>query len=78
MFQTTAAIFCLCALLPHVYGFRDQRQQVIEPLNNPKRVPVILGVMSQCPDAIYCESVFDKVLKEVGDIVDLQLSFVGK
>lgn len=64
------------AFLPHVRGLLSSDQQVFETMN--KKVPVILGVMSQCPDAIYCESVFDKVLKEVGDIVDLQLSFIGR
>jgi len=30
------------------------------------RVPVELGVMSRCPDALVCETIFDQVLKEVG------------
>jgi len=42
------------------------------------RVPVTLGVMSQCPDAMLCESVFDRVLKEVMDIVDMQLTYLGQ
>lgn len=46
-------------------------------LQRPK-VSVILGVMSQCPDAIYCESVFDKVIQEVSDIVNFKLTFIGK
>ncbi|CCL99423.1 uncharacterized protein FIBRA_01441 [Fibroporia radiculosa] len=41
------------------------------------KVPVILGVMSRCPDALLCESVFDHVLKKVIDRVDLSLSFIG-
>ncbi|KAI0939272.1 hypothetical protein AcV5_000737 [Taiwanofungus camphoratus] len=41
------------------------------------KVPVTLGVMSRCPDALLCESVFDHVLKRVGDKVDLSLSFIG-
>jgi hypothetical protein len=47
-------------------------------LSHEKKVPVILGVMSQCPDALYCEAVFDKVLHQVGDIVDLSLTFIGR
>lgn len=43
-----------------------------------KKVPVTLGVMSRCPDALLCESVFDHVLKKVGDKVDLSLTFIGK
>lgn len=42
------------------------------------KVQVVLGVMSQCPDAIYCESVFDDVLNQVGDIVDMKLTFIGR
>ncbi|KAI0701807.1 hypothetical protein BC835DRAFT_1404460 [Cytidiella melzeri] len=41
------------------------------------KVPVVLGVMSQCPDAIVCESVFDETLQQVGDKVDLSLTFIG-
>lgn len=41
------------------------------------KVPVVLGVMSACPDAIVCESVFDRVLQQVGDKVDLSLTFLG-
>jgi len=42
------------------------------------RVPVTLGVMSQCPDAMLCEAVFDQVLKRVMDIVDLNLTYVAR
>jgi len=44
------------------------------------RVPVTLGVMSQCPDALLCEAVFDQVLssREVMGIVDLQLTYIGQ
>ncbi|OCH92875.1 hypothetical protein OBBRIDRAFT_750437 [Obba rivulosa] len=41
------------------------------------KVPVILGVMSRCPDAHLCETVFDQVLHQVSDKVVLQLSFIG-
>ena len=41
------------------------------------RVPVVLGVMSGCPDALLCESVFDRVIQRVADKVDLSLSFIG-
>lgn len=49
-----------------------------EALMRKRNVPVILGVMSQCPDALYCEAVFDKVLHQVGNIVDLSLTFIGR
>ncbi|KAI0796787.1 hypothetical protein C8Q75DRAFT_862589 [Abortiporus biennis] len=48
------------------------------PLDSEVKVPVTLGVMSRCPDAIYCESVFDEVLKETNDKIDLSLTFIGR
>ncbi|KZS91225.1 hypothetical protein SISNIDRAFT_517164 [Sistotremastrum niveocremeum HHB9708] len=45
--------------------------------DHPK-VPIVLGVMSKCPDAFLCESIFDQVLKRVGPKVDLELTFVAK
>ena len=42
------------------------------------KVPVQLGVMSRCPDALLCESVFNDVLKEVADKVDLSLVYIAK
>jgi hypothetical protein len=42
------------------------------------KVPVKLGVMSQCPDAILCEGVIDDVLKHVANKVHLSLSFIGR
>jgi len=42
------------------------------------RVPVTLGVMSQCPDSMLCEAVFDQVLNKVMSIVDMQLTYVGR
>ncbi|KIP07039.1 hypothetical protein PHLGIDRAFT_71740 [Phlebiopsis gigantea 11061_1 CR5-6] len=42
------------------------------------KVPVVLGVMSACPDALLCESVFDRVLKRVGSKVDLSLTYIGQ
>lgn len=46
--------------------------------NGDIKVPVTLGVMSRCPDALLCESVFDKVLAQVGDKIQMSLSFIGK
>ncbi|KAH9951687.1 hypothetical protein B0H21DRAFT_717093 [Amylocystis lapponica] len=51
------------------------------PLQAPKddvKVPVTLAVMSRCPDALLCESVFDHVLRRVGSKVDMSLTFVGR
>ncbi|KAG9317300.1 hypothetical protein JVU11DRAFT_1497 [Chiua virens] len=41
------------------------------------KVPVVLGVMSRCPDAMLCEAVWDSVLQRVGDKVDISLSFIA-
>jgi hypothetical protein len=46
-------------------------------LEDDVKVPVLLGVMSQCPDALICEATMDKVLAQVNDKVDLSLSFIG-
>lgn len=42
------------------------------------KVPVQLGVMSRCPDALLCENVFDKVLQKVSNKVNLSLSYIAK
>ncbi|KAG7096984.1 hypothetical protein E1B28_004379 [Marasmius oreades] len=42
-----------------------------------QRVPVQLGVMSQCPDALLCENVFDEVLKKVSDKVNFSLVYIA-
>ena len=42
------------------------------------KVPVVLGVMSRCPDAQLCESVFEQVLRKVNEKVDISLTFIGK
>jgi len=52
----------------------QQALQFKEPVN----VPVVLGVMSRCPDAIKCESVLNQVVYEVEDKIDLSLTFIGK
>ncbi|KAF7301665.1 hypothetical protein MIND_00732000 [Mycena indigotica] len=41
------------------------------------KVPIELGVMSRCPDAIACEAVFDQVRLKVGDKMDLSLVYVA-
>jgi hypothetical protein len=42
------------------------------------RVPVVLGVMSRCPDALLCETLFDNVIPKVADKIDLSLAYVAK
>lgn len=42
-----------------------------------RKVPVMLGVMSECSDARKCEAVFDEVLEQVGNITSITLGFIG-
>lgn len=43
------------------------------------RVPVTLAVMSACPDAILCESVFDEVIGRLGHFkVAISLTYIGR
>ena len=42
------------------------------------RVPLDLGVMSRCPDALLCESLFDEILESVSGKVDLSLIYVAR
>jgi len=52
-----------------------------------RRVPLSLGVMSKCPDASVCETLIDRVLdthtystgrEVVGDLVKLKLIYLAK
>ncbi|KAG1779698.1 hypothetical protein EV702DRAFT_965650 [Suillus placidus] len=47
-------------------------------ISDDMKVPVVLGVMSRCPDAILCESVFNRVLQRVGEKIEISLSFIAK
>ncbi|KAG6900975.1 hypothetical protein C0993_004413 [Termitomyces sp. T159_Od127] len=42
------------------------------------KVPVQLGVMSRCPDALLCENVFDDVLQDVSNKINISLVYVAK
>lgn len=65
----------------HILGSVDS-QQIINssPSVDDVKVPVQLGVMSKCPDALLCESVFDEVVRQHGvwDKVDLELVYIAK
>ena len=76
----SVALAAWCAV-GAAYSLPPESSSVQRPFTNIRedvKVPVVLGVMSQCPDAILCESVFDRVLQRVGDKVDLSLTFVGR
>ncbi|KAF0373748.1 gamma interferon inducible lysosomal thiol reductase [Gigaspora margarita] len=51
-------------------------RKVLYDLNKPK-VPVQLFVMSRCPDAVACESVFGEVLKQTNDITTIRTNYVA-
>ncbi|SCZ91716.1 BZ3500_MvSof-1268-A1-R1_Chr5-1g07626 [Microbotryum saponariae] len=55
-------------------AFKVQVQ--VDPEQDNK-VPIRLAVMSKCPDAELCESVFDRVLDKVGTLVDIKLLYIG-
>jgi hypothetical protein len=40
-------------------------------------VPVTLGVMSRCPDALLCETLFDSVIPRVAEKIELSLAYVA-
>lgn len=62
----------------YLLTFRMQNLLPWDPSSNDVKVPVHLGVMSRCPDALYCEKIFDNVLKKVEKIVDLSLIYIAK
>lgn len=43
-----------------------------------KLVNVKLGVMSHCPDALFCENIWDKVIDQVAPLIDMHLLFIGE
>lgn len=66
-------------LMLHFPNFRpDGQEQATLAVDDDVKVPVTLGVMSRCPDALICEATFDKVITKVEDKIDLSLSFIGK
>jgi hypothetical protein len=47
--------------------------------NREVQVPVTLAVMSACPDAILCESIFDQVIGRLGYLkVAISLTYIGR
>jgi len=74
--RITVVFMGIVAVASAIHGVRDSQF----PLQGQGvRVSVELGVMSRCPDALLCESVFDQVWKEVGpQKMDLGLIYVAK
>ena len=78
-----AIIILVCVAITSAAFTIDNGQDYQRPLRMPYKkqdikVPVVLGVMSRCPDALLCESVFEQVLRRVNDKVDISLTFIGK
>ena len=61
----------------HLIPFRVQYQDELRIISDIK-VPIQLGVMSRCSDALLCESKFNEVLSRVIDKVDLSLIYIAK
>lgn len=78
MMLTALALLSLCVSTQaavHPLTVQDDPQIIF---TEDVKVPVVLGVMSRCPDAMLCEAVWDRVLQRVGDKVDISLSFIAK
>ncbi|KAJ7180075.1 hypothetical protein C8R43DRAFT_971527 [Mycena crocata] len=79
LLQTTPflTVVAVAAVVSHQQVlYQDSTQVTLQA--NAVRVPTALGVMSRCPDALLCETVFDQVLKKVGDRMDLSLIYVAE
>ncbi|KAH9049722.1 hypothetical protein EDB84DRAFT_1260526 [Lactarius hengduanensis] len=61
----------------HASSFTGAQDSWSIPAKN-LRVPVTLGVMSRCPDALLCETLFDKVIPKVAEKIDLSLTFIAR
>jgi len=57
---------------------QDSFQYQNDRHNRDVKVPVQLGVMSRCPDALLCESVFNQVLEKVARKIKLSLTYVAE
>ena len=76
--RALSVVFAACAALSQGYtlqAFDAQMPMTGEPPADTK-VPVLLGVMSACPDALVCESVFNQMLPKVEGKIDLALTYV--
>ncbi|THV08583.1 hypothetical protein K435DRAFT_814965 [Dendrothele bispora CBS 962.96] len=75
------SLFSLLSACATVFGsalnFGNPSQQPLAS-NDDLKVPVVLGVMSRCPDAILCENLFDQVLKKVSGKVEMELEYIAK
>ena len=75
-FFFTALFFS--TIIADLIPFRVQYQDELRTISDINKVPIQLGVMSRCPDALLCESTFNEVLKRVINKVDLSLVYIAK
>jgi hypothetical protein len=77
---------CCCAWADHQIVYNDVKGIIFILVSDLAKlafdvvisVPIQLGVMSRCPDAILCETVFDQVLNRVAPKVELSLVFIAR
>lgn len=62
----------------HSHIILNDQSTIADNSLNVIKVPVQLGVMSRCPDALLCEATFNDVLAQVWDKVDLSLVYIAK
>jgi hypothetical protein len=72
-FTTLISTVIADRLTPFRVQYQDESRTVPDI-----KVPIHLGVMSRCPDALLCESTFNEVLSRVIDKVDLSLVYIAK
>lgn len=75
MFTSITVAFFLSLLFKACRATGQQYYHVIE---NVTRVPITLGVMSRCPDALLCEAVLDTAFQKVWPLISLDLTFIAK
>jgi hypothetical protein len=73
MFKGIASVLSLCLVASSATPAAVQQSWSI----STRRVPVTLGVMSRCPDALLCETLFDKVIPRVAEKIDIALAYVA-
>ena len=74
----TATFLAAQALAGPTFTIQEPETNEILPLDGDVKVPVTLGVMSRCPDALICEAVFDQVLKRVSNKIEFELTYVAQ
>ena len=67
------------ANLMYYWGTQIHQYKLERNFHQGVRVPVTLAVMSACPDAILCESVFDEVIGRLGHSkVAIDLTYIAR